>query len=521
MFTRQLALSSICLIAKVALAGMLEGTVTEYVSGQAVASAEVKALAASGSGIIAETQTDSNGSFRLQTLGSGDRRIEVYKSGYVLMVIGVRIGEMEKAKPISVSLLRCGSISGSVSDQEGRSLSNAMVFAVPRFPDGALVRSSSLYSAGHHAHVDAEGGYRLYDLPPGDYILVATYGASRFAIGSSGAAETPTQAGSGVALFPSNSGPQLFSISSGEEYRNIDFTISSSPLFHVGGRLEGAPPNAKIWLALASRDEPTFAIAVSQGESDGTFHFDGIPSGSYDLLITGPINGRNVQGGLPSATPYFGRVPLEVGNDIDDIIAPIHETRSSSLFAHFDEPNPRNNVCGTSVQATLSPVEDWGTELDRVVRLTSGRVESIRNLAPDRYVAVVYDAINGCTGSTVIDLTHETRTAIAVDIVPGGSIDGNVSAGDGSVRQCQVTLVPKNAGYNHSPVQSIISGPESHFNIEPLPQGRYIVLVQFVREDARGRSAYAQSPTELTVRPGQVIRLKITSQGVEREGGHS
>ena len=84
--------------------------------------------------------------------------------------------------------------------------------------------------------VDSRGQYRLHGLAPGEYAVAVSYGASTATFGSHGGAVVRPGIGSGVQFYPSNQRPQFFTVSGGEQYRNIDFVVAPAALHSLNGR---------------------------------------------------------------------------------------------------------------------------------------------------------------------------------------------------------------------------------------------------------------------------------------------
>jgi hypothetical protein len=70
-------------------------------------------------------------------------------------------------------------------------------------------------------------------LAPGQYNAVLSYGASTFAVGSTGRPITRAGIGSGFLYYPDNSRPQWFTVSGGEEIQGIDFNVLPASLREV------------------------------------------------------------------------------------------------------------------------------------------------------------------------------------------------------------------------------------------------------------------------------------------------
>jgi hypothetical protein len=236
-----------------------------------VRSAEIRVYKTGVRGLAAELESDRDGRFTAQGLADGEYRIEVSKPNHVSATIRSELaGDMR----LTVRLVRCGVISGQVIDVNAQPVRGADVFAIP-------MRGFRRASLGERsASIGEDGRYRIHGLPPGDYRVVVTYGASTRAIGRSGMRAVAAAYGSGVLRYR-----QPIVVTGGETFGNIDFTLPSGPQYSVSGRVEIGEKQI-YWLALAATEDPTMATAVTVAKPDGSFEFTGIPAGSYELLAS-------------------------------------------------------------------------------------------------------------------------------------------------------------------------------------------------------------------------------------------
>ena len=101
-------------------------------------------------------------------------------------------------------------------------------------------------------------------------------------------------------------------------YRNIDFSIVPSGLHNLSGKVALPEPKTDYWVALTTVDQPGLATAVTETKADGSFHFEGIPAGSYTLTASGPVRGYGGKAVL-DPHPYFGRSRVSVAADVDGV----------------------------------------------------------------------------------------------------------------------------------------------------------------------------------------------------------
>jgi 5-hydroxyisourate hydrolase-like protein (transthyretin family) len=390
------------------------GKVIENHSGNPVASAEIRLLRASASELIADLETDSDGNFTLPDLANGDYHLEILKPNFISTSLPLTISNSTPA--IIVRLIRCGVISGHVLDAQGQPVHSATVFAMSQKSETSPWRPFSRTDPGHETRVDETGAFRLFNLPPGQYAVAVTYGASTSIVASTGNSQAePT--GSGVILYPSTSQPHVFTVAGGEEYPNTDFSIMPTALYEVSGKIELEASQHGYWLALTAQSQPTFATALSEAASDGTFHFKGIPPGSYSLFAYGPSNGRGGLGIIVDEHALFGRMPLEVGADVEGVSIALQKARSASLILRN---STQKNACPATLDFQLVSLEDWGADLDRKLTIGFVKPEATGPLAPGRYLITIQDASSSCVpvSNTILDLSKPSAKTIEIPVMP-------------------------------------------------------------------------------------------------------
>ncbi len=406
-------------------ASVISGTVIEDHSGNAVVSAEVKVLRHGNTTLVADLETDGNGRFELPDVSDGDYRVEVSKANYVGVAVQAGAGTS-----FIVHLIRCGAISGHVLNAQGQAVHGATVFAMSRVAGRDPWRPFARSESGHEARVGDSGEYRLFNLPPGQYAIAVTYGASTTIVGSTGQSETGAE-GSGVLYYPDSSRPRLFTVAGGEDYRDVDFSVMPSALYRVAGKIDGAEAKKGYWVALTSLSQPSLATAVTQAADDGAFHLEGIPAGSYTLFASGPSRARAISGMLPDEHVLFGRIPLEVGGNVEGLSVPV--AKAKSAWFRLRNALPGNQACSAAIEMRLSALEDRAAYLDRTVTVGFGKLVHLDGLAPGRYMLTAGNSETDCTPveeATIIDLSSGSEQApIGINVAPKGSIHGRLTGG--------------------------------------------------------------------------------------------
>jgi hypothetical protein len=239
--------------------------------------------------------------------------------------IKVSAGQLPTPLPqLTFNLTATGVITGQVVDHNGRPASRVPVAAMQtRYAEG---RSTMI--AVNSGTTNERGEYRLFWVPPGDYLvafnpLTSILTPPVITTGNIQSIQTLT-------FFPGTtdrSRARTVSLASGKEIRNVDFAIQTVPVFTISGRVDYLFPPAPVGLpgySLLSKESLTpNPVPLSNANSvpmlsrqQGLFEFRAIASGTYDLFATVPAGN-----GQPS---QFGRTSINVGSqDLKDITIPV------------------------------------------------------------------------------------------------------------------------------------------------------------------------------------------------------
>ena len=182
---------------------------------------------------------------------------------------------------MTIRLTRTGVIEGRVKDENGVAVIRGLVRAllINDFAGRLTARE-----AGSTA-TDDRGSFRLFNLPPGEYYLVAGPGYAR-ADRTLSEGYTPTYYPSA----PGADGAKRISVRAGQESPPVEITLVPSPLAQL--RIEaidsqGLPltSNAQVSLSRADRVYRGDLISASKREDGGVFLFANVAPGAYTLLV--------------------------------------------------------------------------------------------------------------------------------------------------------------------------------------------------------------------------------------------
>ena len=473
----------------------IEGRILEDHSGSPVASANIRISKLGQRFLAADLETSGDGKFDAPDLGAGDYRIEVIKPNYIATSIQLHVAEANAA--VSIRLVRCAVIRGRVVNSEGQPILGATIFAIPKPDPGMPLRPR--FQSGENrrlAHVGEGGRYRIFNLPPGQYALVAAYGAYTMAVGMVGAAQVNTATGSGFLFYPQNAHPDWFSISGGEDLQNIDFTIAPAAPHKVSGKVMERTTLAQYWMALAPVDNPAIAIAVTMADREGSFHFDAIPAGSYELFASGPTRSRNSDGGFMDPDHRFARTRVDVNaQDVEGISLSPEKGPSATFIVESQ------GKCAGTPQVILTALEDWGNVVSVTESTPLGVEKTVTDLAPSRYMVRV-TGTDDCYGplGAILDLTGGSRK-LTLKLAPAASIHGKLDA-----KGFVVVLLGGDA------VQFATPGAAGKFTFNGLRPGKYRIAARPADGAPQSRwVADLPNLVEIEIRPGASIDVDLAA----------
>lgn len=293
--------------------------------GRPASAASVSAAGRSGSS--ASVETDSDGRFAFTELKPDSYRITARKAGYLTLDFGQRrafergvelqLADAHTLADIDITLPSGGAITGRVTDENGDPIEGVFVRALQsRFSGGT--RRLQPVAGVRQRTTDDLGRYRLFDIPPGDYLVVAVVPPAnrRFlpARNQIGYASTYYP---GVAV-PADAQPVTVGLS--QTSPGADFALVPAAPARVSGKAfdsSNRPLSGRAEMALTTTDRWGGMVTARQTQvtSDGNFELTNVPPGEYVLQAIGPRPVDNRGEG------EFASIPLAVnGGDIEDLV---------------------------------------------------------------------------------------------------------------------------------------------------------------------------------------------------------
>jgi protocatechuate 3,4-dioxygenase beta subunit len=305
----------------------VSGRVIEQGSEAPISGARV--VIAGGGRSPAQTFTDRDGRYTLERLEPGSYQLAVDKVGYVradtqrLPTIRLVAGQVLEIP--TVALQKTGVISGRLVDPQGEPLQDVSIRAIRRdTPTSAAVGAANTPNVAdllrQTGRTNDLGEFRLYGLPPGDYIVVASPQPFGFATAAVSTAMLPET------FYPGSAdaaGAQVLTVTAGQTVV-VDFPLFAAAIFNVSGTVVDesgvAVPGATVTIAVdhrgadaGSRVEHAIGAAyggisagqvTTQTDSTGRFTIAKITSGAY--YATAAVLVRTAASGLESAVADLG-----------------------------------------------------------------------------------------------------------------------------------------------------------------------------------------------------------------------
>ncbi len=480
------ALALISLAPHQSRAAALSGRVVGDDSNEPLASVDVRLSRTGQPRLVADLDTDVSGNFAVPDLAPGDYRLVLSKPNFLGVTLEFKIAADAEKIAHQFRLIRGAAISGQVTDSTGRPLPSGFVYAMPKPAEGDSFRPlnqltpQTMNGPAPFAPLDAAGHYRIYNLPPGQYAVVAAWGATRQRAAQSGGSSALTGLGTGLQFYPANSAPTLFTLTGGEQVQ-ANFIIASPQTWSVSGKIdrELKPNEGRFWLGLVLPEQPGLAIAAAQTNASGAFTFEGIPAGNYDLLVSGPSRGYGGGGGILEPVAQYARTHVIVsGQDVTGLSVSPAPGRSASFVLKRTD-----NTCPDTAALSMTSLEDWTTVLN--LNQTIGpKPQTVENLPPGRFRVSANVSGGACYAAPRTVTIGEENGDIEIVISPAGALRGTIRGAPANSQFLAVLTDP-----NASAGSVRVAHPDATgaFSFTALPPGQYRLSAQAANEMSQAR----------------------------------
>jgi 5-hydroxyisourate hydrolase-like protein (transthyretin family) len=262
--------------------------------------------------------TDGEGRYEFKDLPGGRYSITATKAGYVTLQYGqkrpfeagtpVAIAEGESLSRVDFNLPRGAVIAVRVTDDFSEPLAGAQV-SVQRYqygPDGQR-RLTNAPSGGFGLNgTDDHGEFRVFGLPPGEYIVSA--GMRTLGLPPSGSNATDVNEGFSPTFYPGTINPaeaQAISVGAGDE-TSVQVSLIPSRLVRISGTVvdsEGRPAAGAMIMLVTRTGTSMFSSGVGSVSADGTFAIGSVPPGEHSLDVRPTVRPGTTGGGEGASFP--------------------------------------------------------------------------------------------------------------------------------------------------------------------------------------------------------------------------
>jgi hypothetical protein len=239
-----------------------------------------------------ETQTDDDGNFSIR-LPAGSYYITVGRTnGFVELARAKQVTVDEgRSVEVPIRLERTGAIAGRIADRHGEGLLGIEVFALHRNEFRGRVTLMADY--GSRGSTNDLGQFRLFNLSPGEYFVVAAPPVTTPPVDSSRDLSTTGLSGFLKTYYPGTQDvgdARLIVVRPGTDVTNVDFSLASGPLARVtvdAVDSHGQPLGREAAATLNLAGDVFLSSSMRQANraDGGRFVFREVPFGDYYLVV--------------------------------------------------------------------------------------------------------------------------------------------------------------------------------------------------------------------------------------------
>jgi hypothetical protein len=436
--------------------------------------------------------TAADGRFAFKEVPPGDYRVTVTRNGYVSESYGAT-RPMDPGLPLTLSsgkqvddlifrMTPAAIITGHVRDENGEPLPWTQVTAsLTYFAQG----KRTLMPAGSSVTNDL-GEYRLFNLPPGKYLLSAGYEMSEsiglaMATAMGGLEE---HEGLTTTYYPGTSDPlqaATINVEPSAEIRSMDFSLQPSGVFHIRGHVSGLGPGpAGFGGAVMLRKGNSRLSAVMPERTahvkteDGTFDLDQVASGSYEIIAIE----------FAGETPRMTHRSVEVGGaDVDGVDLAFEPGVTITGHLRWEDKAAPPNVPlvvsleqdeqAFSIHPTAKVQPDGSFELKNVS--ADSYWVNVAGPAPDAYLKTARYDSSDALGNFRVN-SGSDATLELVGSARGAHIQGVVMNSDPvPVSGVWVTLIPEDSAQKRL-FQSVRSRANGKYEFRGVAPGNYTLF---------------------------------------------
>jgi len=468
-------------------AASIAGRVLDAASNEPLVAATILITAldaASGTPSLSPVYSGERGEFSFTNLPPGRYSLSARKPRYLYLGYGQRPGSGlpgvsvtvtvgQQIKDLVIRLPLASVIAGTVTDSRGEPAQGASV-QVWRLEWRNGERAAQQKASDV---VDDRGQYRIPNLFPGDYLVLAQMAAPA----------PPRPAPTYYPGTPVSTQASAVPLGVSEERTGINIQMSAVVMSTVEGaigRADGQPvQNVKISAVDTESERRGVNFQSTSSTANARFRFENLPPGRYELLASEP-NETTTQ-------RWATATVVADGNPIKDIALVLREGETVSGIVAVGGPTPPKS----SPRVTLSPLDrDPSTSASFSVRSEVDGRFSVKGVLPGRYVMGVSDVPTGylassiqVAGRDVTDLPIEVGplqqlAGFEVKIIPvGASVSGTLFDSSGRPNSDLLVIVfPADEKYwlpASRRIQTARPDSNGQYSVRSLPPGSYAVGV--------------------------------------------
>ena len=235
--------------------------------------------------------------------------------------------QADQAASIDIRLERGAAISGAVRFDDGSPASGVMVMVLHRSKDKWVPSTPQMpFAAPIPPATDDVGHYRISGLRDRDYVLMAILSRTDFesrgarTTGLFGVERSSLRIYSGDTPHISDAVP--IKLGPGEEHSGEDITIPLSKFHSISGVVTATGDGHAINSGHLAIEDPNDKEDIVDAElgSDGAFHLEGVPEGTYTLRVQNPRDQRIQEISVAGQQAFTNEKTLHQYGDLEQSI---------------------------------------------------------------------------------------------------------------------------------------------------------------------------------------------------------
>jgi hypothetical protein len=303
---------------------------------------------------------DPAGVFEFLEMPAGTFQLGASKPGYFPVhardnsAPAVDLADDEKRDGLQITLRRWGTLAGRIFDEYGDPMQGVGIQLLQvRYEAGRrrLVSAGNAATAwGFRSRVtDDAGAYRLFGLPPGQYIVSAT-------TGDVSSTDVPGYARSYFPGTPAPADAQFVAVGPAQDVAGIDLTLSRTHTVRVAGQIlnaAGRPTTGgAISLMPSQRSAPATSVPVgARLLDDGRFEFANVAQGQYVIQVYRGRQNKWIEG-------EFGALAVGVGDaDVTGLLIQMSSGSSIAGRFSFETFDPSKQPSRSALELSPIPVD--------------------------------------------------------------------------------------------------------------------------------------------------------------------